>query len=86
MISEKRIFLDVDVERQYDAFVFAADQAKTLGIANNTQAVFKALKAREEEGSTGLENGFAIPHAKSKAIKEAAILILRFKKPVVDKH
>lgn len=44
--------------------------------------VAKALKAREEEISTGLENGFAIPHAVVKGLKNPVIAVAKFGKGI----
>jgi len=38
-------------------------------------AIFQAVMSREREGSTGLEKGVAIPHAKSDAVKSLSIVI-----------
>jgi fructose-specific phosphotransferase system IIA component len=38
-------------------------------------AIFQAVMNREREGSTGLEKGVAIPHAKSDAVKSLSIVI-----------
>ena len=36
-----------------------------------------AFLAREAEGSTGMMEGFAIPHAKSDAITDAAVIVVK---------
>jgi fructose-specific phosphotransferase system IIA component len=38
-------------------------------------AIYEAVMNREREGSTGLEKGVAIPHAKSDAVKNLSIVI-----------
>ena len=38
-------------------------------------AIYEAVMNREREGSTGLEKGVAIPHAKSDAVKKLSIVI-----------
>ena len=40
-------------------------------------AVMNAFLAREAEGTTGMMEGFAIPHAKSDAITEAAVIVVK---------
>jgi mannitol/fructose-specific phosphotransferase system IIA component (Ntr-type) len=37
--------------------------------------IFEAVMAREREGSTGLEKGVAIPHAKSDEVKGLTIVV-----------
>jgi fructose-specific phosphotransferase system IIA component len=43
--------------------------------ASDADAIFNAVMSREREGSTGLEKGVAIPHAKSDAVKKLSIVI-----------
>jgi len=41
----------------------------------DADAIFEAVMSREREGSTGLEKGVAIPHAKSDAVKSLSIVV-----------
>ena len=41
-----------------------------------------SFKKREEEYSTGLQDGFAIPHAKSEAVERVGIIYVRLEKPI----
>lgn len=41
----------------------------------DADAIYEAVMRREGEGSTGLEKGVAIPHAKSDAVKRLSIVI-----------
>ncbi len=42
---------------------------------SDPDAVYEAVMSREREGSTGLEKGVAIPHAKCDAVKSLSIVI-----------
>jgi fructose-specific phosphotransferase system IIA component len=42
---------------------------------DDPDAIYEAVMSREREGSTGLEKGVAIPHAKSDAVKSLSIVI-----------
>ena len=42
---------------------------------SDADAIYDAVMKREGEGSTGLEKGVAIPHAKSDAVKRLSIVI-----------
>jgi len=42
---------------------------------SDADVIFEAVMKREREGSTGLEKGVAIPHAKSDAVKKLSIVI-----------
>jgi fructose-specific phosphotransferase system IIA component len=41
----------------------------------DADVIYQAVMAREREGSTGLEKGVAIPHAKSDAVKGLSIVV-----------
>lgn len=41
----------------------------------DADVIYQAVMAREREGSTGLEKGVAIPHAKSDAVKSLSIVV-----------
>ncbi|HIZ46014.1 MAG TPA: PTS sugar transporter subunit IIA [Candidatus Olsenella pullistercoris] len=59
-----------------------AQRAVEVGVAADAEAVLSALLAREELGETGMTDGFAVPHAKSAAIAEAAVLVVKNDRPV----
>ena len=42
---------------------------------SDVDAIYEAVMSREREGSTGLEKGVAIPHAKSDAVKSLSIVV-----------
>lgn len=71
------IFLNEDFKDREEAFVFIAKQAVALGFADDAEAVQTALDEREAEASTGLQDGIAIPHAITTAIKQPAVLFVR---------
>ena len=45
------------------------------GRITNVEACLDAVREREALGSTGLENGIAVPHAKTDAVSELALAI-----------
>lgn len=45
------------------------------GELTDSDSAYRALLAREEKGSTGLEKGIAVPHAKSAAVNKLTIAI-----------
>lgn len=79
MLKEDYIFFDVDVKTKEEALRFISSQAQTLGLTDNAEGLYGDFVKREEEFSTGLQDGFAIPHAKSDYAKETAILFVSCK-------
>ncbi|EOH93197.1 fructose PTS transporter subunit IIA [Enterococcus pallens] len=79
MLNEELIFTDLALPDQEATFQFLAKTIVEKKLANNEQAVYDALKKREAEGTTGMMDGFAIPHAKSDAISQPAIIVIKLK-------
>lgn len=77
-VKAANVFLDNPAKSVDEALEFLAAKTVELGIASDEKAVLDAFKAREAEGTTGMMEGFAIPHAKSDAISEAAVLVVKF--------
>ena len=75
-IKENHIFLNQQLQTQEDVFHFLAKKSTELEVAQDAQEVFDKLNEREQEGTTGMMNGFAIPHAKAATIQQAAIIIV----------
>lgn len=78
MITKDHVFLNQAFTTQTEVFQFLADQTVVLGISESAELVYEALQLRESEGTTGMMEGFAIPHAKSAAVKEPSVLIVSF--------
>jgi PTS system fructose-specific IIA component len=77
-VSASNVFLDNSATTSDEALAFLSDEAVKLGAGSDSAAILKAFKAREQEGSTGMMGGFAIPHAKSAAITDAAVEVVKF--------
>lgn len=77
-VKASQVFLDNPATTIDEALGFLSDKAIELGIASDRDAVLAAFKAREAEGTTGMMGGFAIPHAKTDAISEAAVFVVKF--------
>lgn len=83
-VKPEQVLLDVTCETKDAALEMLSKKAAELGIAESEEAAKAAFDAREEEGTTGMMDGFAVPHAKSAAIKRAAVIVQRFASPVTD--
>ncbi|MGM0168205.1 PTS system fructose-specific transporter subunit IIA [Enterococcus sp. AZ135] len=76
IIQEENIFLKQTLTTQKEVFEFLAKQAKHLAISTDEHHVYQKLVERENEGTTGMMDGFAIPHAKDPSISEPSIIIV----------
>lgn len=75
-VKVENVFVAEDFASRDEALSFVSNQAVKAGIASDADAVMNAFLAREAEGTTGMMEGFAIPHAKSDAITEAAVIVV----------
>ena len=78
IIKAESVFFDCDAKTAEDALEFFAAKSAELGIASDKDAVLEAFKQREGEGTTGMTGGFAIPHAKTDAVAEPAVMVAKF--------
>jgi len=80
-LQPQDILLDVHARDRAQAFEVAASGIGLLhGV--NPALVNRALLRREQVGSTGLGNGFAIPHAGVEGIKRPVTLFMRTRTPI----
>ena len=76
LIKTDHIFLKENLTTQDEVMHFLAAKATALGLSNDENKVYEKLLEREAEGTTGMMDGFAIPHAKDTSIKDSDILIV----------
>ena len=75
-ISKKSVALNVHPTTKHEAIDMLIDLLMTAGAIKDKEAVRRDILAREAQGSTGLSNGLATPHAQDAAIKKVSISIL----------
>ena len=76
-VKASNVFCDQKVDDRDAALKFISDNAVAAGIADDADALLAAFLKREEEGTTGMVDGFAIPHAKTDAVKQASVMVLK---------
>ncbi len=76
-VKVENVFVAEDFASRDEALSFVSNQAVKAGLADDADAVMNAFLAREAEGTTGMMEGFAIPHAKSDAITDAAVIVVK---------
>lgn len=73
LLTEDTIILNVAARTKPEVLAELAAQLDRAGKLNNEQAFLQDIMAREAQSTTGIGDGIAIPHAKSKAVKVPAI-------------
>ncbi|WP_067847787.1 PTS sugar transporter subunit IIA [Alicyclobacillus mali (ex Roth et al. 2021)] len=83
MLTREHVcFLDESIATRTDVIRRMVELAFRLGHVDNVDVAVQAVEHREEEGTTGFGKGIAIPHGKSSAVREAALMFARLAKPV----
>lgn len=80
--NESTILLGVVVASKEEVFEVIANYAYDLGFVANAAETCEAFIEREAEYSTGLQDGFAIPHAKAKTVLKPTVLFIRLKQEI----
>lgn len=73
MIRRSLIFAGHDCKNKDDVIRFIADAADKAGLLADEEEFIRTVYRREEEISTAVGHGIAIPHGKSDAVREAFI-------------
>lgn len=74
MFSKERVCLQLGAKNKLEAIDELIDILLKDGKINDKETFRKAVLKREEEFSTGIGMGIAIPHGKSDSVNEAAIV------------
>lgn len=82
LIEKRGIFLNCDCADKEEMLKFIADKAQEYNITDDSAVLLQDLKNREAEFSTGLSDGFAIPHARTSHVKRVSVFFLRNKTPL----
>ena len=75
LINENLIALDLKAQSKEEVFNELIETLYAQGRISDKEQFLADIKAREELGNTGFEEGVALPHAKSTAVIEPAVVI-----------
>ncbi|MBU7555439.1 fructose-specific PTS transporter subunit EIIC [Pediococcus ethanolidurans] len=82
ILTLNNIQLNVEVQSRDDVLKYLAQFAVQNGLATDADKVLNKYLKREEEGSTGMQDGIAIPHAQDATIHSSAMLVVKLAHPV----
>lgn len=80
--TANNVFLDVNARNINSFLQFASKAARDAGYTDDISELDRSFLEREKEFSTGLEDGFAIPHAKTTAVSKPGFLYFRLVQPI----
>lgn len=73
LLDDKSIRLNAEVHSKKEVLDTLVDLMDASGKLNDIETYRKGVYAREEEGSTGIGEGIAIPHCKSAVVNQAGL-------------
>lgn len=82
LLKKDLMILDLKAENKEDAIDEMIKKLKEKNIINDEDEFRKEIIKRERQTSTGLGEGVAMPHAKTKAVNTPAVLFARSKKGI----
>ena len=86
LLNESGIELGVSVKDKSSAIEILVNLHEKAGNLSDKAEYTQAIKAREEQGSTAVGEGIAIPHAKCSAVKRPGLQQLRYRMELIMKH
>lgn len=79
LLNENLILLDLDVRDKFEAINKLADKLADAPGVKDIDLLSEDILKRENEIPTGLENGAAMPHARSKGVNSLVLAFARLK-------
>lgn len=73
LFREDTIYLDFKAQSKHETIVKLVDLLDQAGILNDKNIYQQEILAREEQSTTGIGFGIAIPHAQTTAVKETRV-------------
>jgi len=83
VIVPECIYLDTELKTQEEVFKFLANNLVKLDRGNDAEEIVKGFNQREQEISTSINNGIAIPHCRNAAIIDATVMVVRNRTEVI---
>ena len=75
LLTEEVVKVPMQASTKHDAFRELIEVLKKAGRIDDAEAVFRDVVARDDVMSTALENGIAIPHAKTKEVHQLVMAL-----------
>ena len=82
LLTEDTIVLDLKARTKKEVIEELVDVLEKTGKLHNRQTFIESIFAREAQSTTGIGEGIAIPHAKTKAVRTPAVVFGRSKEGI----
>lgn len=82
ILAPESMIMSLKATNKEDAIKEMADLEVQTGIVNNEDEFIKSIWEREDESTTGIGDGIAMPHARNKSINKARVLFAKSKQGI----
>jgi fructose-specific phosphotransferase system IIA component len=82
ILDRERILFDAHFSNKDEAIIALVDTLKGAPGVKNLEEIKKSVLEREKILSTGVGNGFAIPHAKTNAVEGFLLAVAKLAEPI----
>ena len=82
LVDPDLVLLDADCDSKAEAIQALVEQLVLAGRAGDADRLEAAVLAREDTYSTGIGQGFAVPHAKLEGLGTGGLALLRLRRPL----
>lgn len=82
MLKREFVFFNEDLGTKEEVFDFISNIAFESGVVSSKESYYGGLIEREKEGTTGVGENVAIPHAKLDEINKAAVFVIHLKQQI----
>ncbi|WP_423767180.1 fructose-specific PTS transporter subunit EIIC [Enorma massiliensis] len=76
-VKPEQVFVGESFASRDELLTFVSKKAVEQGIAQDADELMSSFIAREDMGTTGMTDNFAIPHAKSTTVTNAAVMAIK---------
>lgn len=81
-IKIENIQVSLELETKEEVIEYLCSVLKNNNYISNEGQFYDSVIEREDELSTGIGNGIAIPHGKSKAVSQSTVALAKLAKPI----
>ena len=82
VITEELIYLEMKAKTKEEVIRELSELLEKNGSITNVDEFLKDVFQREKEGMTGIGNGLAIPHGKSKSVLKTCLAVGKVSTPI----
>lgn len=82
VITKNLIYLNTNYDSQEEVFSFLSTKMVQENCATEASGLIRGFYQREEEFSTAMLDGIAIPHCRHESILQATVIIIRNRKEI----